>query len=247
MFAFGLKNTRRDGGGSVFSPQPELLLSPRLLSSLPQLSAPLPPHANFNVSGSDVADRRPEEKPKPTTVSTLTYSFSQLLASLEDVSRFESDVHLKENPGLAERQRNSGLNLPCAQKNQSRCQDPDLPCASDVQLQPHSPNPSRVQVDQLHCPDPPCAPENQHDDDDEYLILDLRPEPEVEYVVLECECHSTVHYWRPRGPPGSRPVRCYGPCGRILAKPGSVPGTLRLQRAQLLYYYQYRRTKKRSK
>jgi len=84
---------------------------------------------------------------------------------------------------------------------------------------------------------------NTVDNNSEYILLDLRAcsEPELEYVVFECACHSTVHFWRARG--SSRPVRCYGPCGRILAAPGSVPATLRLQRTNLFYHFQYRQPK----
>lgn len=81
--------------------------------------------------------------------------------------------------------------------------------------------------------------------DDEYTLLDLNTEPEVEYVVIECSCHTTVHYWRTRGQ--SRSIRCYGSCGRVLAAPGPTRGTLRLQRAGLFYHFQHRRAKKKNK
>jgi hypothetical protein len=88
-----------------------------------------------------------------------------------------------------------------------------------------------------------------NNDDPEFIVLDLRScvEPELEYVVFECGCHSTVHFWRPPRGSNGRPVRCYGPCGRTLAIPGSIPGTLRLQRTNLFYHYQYRQTKKNKK
>jgi hypothetical protein len=85
--------------------------------------------------------------------------------------------------------------------------------------------------------------------DPEFIVLDLRScvEPELEYVVFECGCHSTVHFWRPPRGSNGRPVRCYGPCGRTLATQGSIPGTLRLQRTNLFYHYQYRQIKKKKK
>jgi hypothetical protein len=90
---------------------------------------------------------------------------------------------------------------------------------------------------------------NNDNNDPEFIVLDLRScvEPELEYVVFECGCHSTVHFWRPPRGSNGRPVRCYGPCGRTLATPGSSPGTLRLQRTNLFYHYQYRQTKKNKK
>jgi hypothetical protein len=90
---------------------------------------------------------------------------------------------------------------------------------------------------------------NNDNNDPEFIVLDLRScvEPELEYVVFECGCHSTVHFWRPPRGSNGRPVRCYGPCGRTLATPGSTPGTLRLQRTNLFYHYQYRQIKKNKK
>jgi hypothetical protein len=90
---------------------------------------------------------------------------------------------------------------------------------------------------------------NTDNNDPEFIVLDLRScvEPELEYVVFECGCHSTVHFWRPPRGSNGRPVRCYGPCGRTLATPGSIPATLRLQRTNLFYHYQYRQTKKNKK
>jgi hypothetical protein len=90
---------------------------------------------------------------------------------------------------------------------------------------------------------------NTDNNDPEFIVLDLRScvEPELEYVVFECGCHSTVHFWRPLRGSNGRLVRCYGPCGRTLAAPGSIPGTLRLQRTNLFYHYQYRQIKKNKK
>jgi hypothetical protein len=189
---------------------PELLLSPRLLSCPPELSTVLPPlDSDQDNLTSDVTSDVTVDKCLAATrplaasrTSALSFSYSQLLASLEDSY---SDSNSLVSP----------------------------PEHAEVPQQPEAPNDIRA------------GAAGGCDCDDEYMLLDLRPEPEVEYVVLECECHSTVHYWRPHGP--ARPIRCYGTCGRVLAAPGPLPGTLRLQRTDLLYYYQYRRNKKKSK
>ena len=197
------------GGGSC-SP-PELLLSPRLLGSPPELSTVLPleqidAHVTGDVRTTTSKCRETKSSTSIKNSSFLSYSFSQLLSSLED-SYSESS---------------SGPQLP----------SPELCHEQSLSSEASS--------------GPGVGSNNDNDnDDDEYILLDLRQELEVEYVVLECECHTTVHYWRPQGP--GRPVRCYGTCGRILAAAGSATGTLKLQRTQLLYYFQYRRNKKKNK